>query len=82
MYPLTIGSCLVHYAIIVIHNINCIRCHEHCFIPDIDECLENPCQDVCTNTPGSFTCSCTMSGYRVGDDSVTCVGKKHALVRT
>ncbi|CAL5001256.1 unnamed protein product [Urochloa decumbens] len=28
---------------------------------DIDECLDNvtyPCAGICTNTPGSFTCSC------------------------
>ena len=42
--------------------------------PDIDECSENssPCGDhgVCTNTPGSFNCSCEY-GYQRND---ACIG--------
>ena len=46
------------------------------FIPsDIDECLEqSPCDQsaMCTNTPGSFTCTCN-DGYR--GDGMTCTGQ-------
>lgn len=31
------------------------------------------CEDICTNTPGSFMCSCSRSGYR--PDQSSCVGK-------
>ena len=42
------------------------------FIIDIDEC-ENlfPCQQICTNTLGSYQCSCN-SGYLV--DGNMCIG--------
>ncbi len=29
---------------------------------DIDECLDSPCSQICTNTPGSYECSC-YPGY-------------------
>ena len=47
---------------------------------DIDECLETPrrCEDVCTNTHGSFTCSCARSGYQLATDGRNCVGKSVA----
>lgn len=28
----------------------------HC--EDIDECEDEPCDDICINNPGSYTCSC------------------------
>ena len=43
---------------------------------DVDECSAsnaNPCTQNCTNTIGSFVCSCT-SGYRLGSDGFTCEG--------
>ena len=43
-------------------------------LPDVDECLENPCSQNCTNTDGSFDCSC-MSGYELLEDGRTCEGK-------
>ena len=44
-------------------------------IPDIDECAMNNggCQYSCTNTFGSFMCSCNV-GYDLLEDSVTCQG--------
>ena len=42
---------------------------------DIDECAENSsnCTQNCTNTVGSFTCSCG-SGFTLGNDRRTCQG--------
>jgi hypothetical protein len=38
---------------------------------DIDECDEEPCDDICINTPGSYSCSCG-SGYSLLLDGKTC----------
>ena len=43
-------------------------------IPDIDECSSsstNECDHVCTNTEGSYTCSCN-SGYTLKADEHSC----------
>ena len=45
---------------------------------DIDECQPNggrgPCSHLCTNLPGSHSCSCP-TGYILGADGKTCKGK-------
>ena len=48
------------------------------FTVDIDECRENTdgCSQICTNTIGSYRCSCN-SGYRLGTDGHTCNGIQH-----
>ena len=47
-------------------------------IPDVNECAPNgglgPCQQVCTNTIGSFYCSC-YAGYAISADGRNCQGK-------
>ena len=42
---------------------------------DIDECLDSNgrCNHNCTNTVGSYECSC-WQGYFLSDDQHTCVG--------
>lgn len=43
---------------------------------DIDECKENPriCNGgKCTNTPGSYTCTC-QDGLTTSPDGITCEG--------
>ncbi|PFX32349.1 Mucin-4 [Stylophora pistillata] len=42
---------------------------------DIDECATNEdrCSHDCSNTEGSYTCSC-MDGFRLDGDNVTCIG--------
>lgn len=44
-------------------------------VPDIDECSEGSsgCTQQCTNTPGSFSCSC-RPGYTLTHDQKTCQG--------
>ena len=43
---------------------------------DVDECAADTdgCDQVCTNTPGSFECSCN-GGYVLNNDQITCSGK-------
>ena len=47
---------------------NCIR-----IILDVNECEQTPapCKFACTNTEGSFLCSCPK-GYTLAADGVTC----------
>ena len=42
---------------------------------DIDECSSNNggCAQVCTNTPGSYTCGCNP-GYELDGDGLSCNG--------
>ena len=42
---------------------------------DIDECVASlpPCDQLCTNNPGSFECSCYV-GYTLDNDGRTCNG--------
>ena len=46
----------------------------HCI--DINECSEGTagCAHICTNTIGSYVCSCDQ-GYRLESDGRTCNGK-------
>ncbi|KAL5010333.1 hypothetical protein ScPMuIL_012638 [Solemya velum] len=40
---------------------------------DIDECqTDNVCPQHCTNTDGSYSCSC-YTGYRITDDNLFCI---------
>ena len=43
---------------------------------DINECTSNNgyCGQVCTNSVGSYTCSC-RNGYSLITDARTCAGK-------
>ena len=43
---------------------------------DINECMasSSPCGQICSNTEGSFECSCN-NGYELDDDQRTCIGK-------
>ena len=45
------------------------------FNADIDECSEDTdnCNQICTNTEGSFTCGCD-DGYLLDSDETTCNG--------
>ena len=45
------------------------------YVSDIDECsfLNGGCQDVCSNNPGFFTCSC-QGNKTLESDGKTCSG--------
>ena len=47
---------------------------------DINECDEGShnCEHICTNTVGSFECSCN-SGYRLDDNGRNCLGRYSAI---
>jgi len=48
-----------------------------CFVSDIDECETNPCDQLCTNNLGSYSCSC-YSGYQLVNDS-RCIAEGQLL---
>uniref|UniRef100_A0A3B3T6Z0 Thrombomodulin n=1 Tax=Paramormyrops kingsleyae TaxID=1676925 RepID=A0A3B3T6Z0_9TELE len=39
---------------------------------DIDECLKSPCQHICSNTPGSYTCKCRDGFVPKKNDRTKC----------
>ena len=46
------------------------------FFTDINECLSssgNRCQQLCVNTPGTYTCQCN-TGFTLAADGRTCTG--------
>ena len=49
-------------------------------LTDIDECSMGMamCVHNCTDTHGSYTCSC-QPGYTLGADGYSCVGKAHCI---
>jgi len=64
-----VGSYIIKFTISNNAFLNC---------SDIDECLDNNggCNQECTNTVGSFECSC-IPGYFLSDDNLTCVGMNY-----
>ena len=55
-----------------------LYCNDH---SDIDECVEGSdgCDHNCTNTNGSYYCTCT-TGYELELNNSTCVGKEYGYV--
>lgn len=56
-------------------SLSCLFCWF--IIADINECLlrngHGPCQDVCTNTMGSYKCSCnSLEGTWISKDEHSC----------
>jgi len=48
----------------------------HVYIVDINECQRSPnggCDHICTDTNGSYYCSC-HDGYILGNDTSSCIG--------
>ena len=43
------------------------------YVLDINECSETPCEHNCTNTIGSFNCSCN-DGYVLDENGRSCNG--------
>ena len=40
---------------------------------DIDDCINSDCEHNCTNTDGSYTCSC-YNGYSLDSNGRNCSG--------
>ena len=55
------------------------------YILDINECASNggwgPCQQMCTNTVGSYYCSCLL-GYTVSANGASCNGEHSSHMDT
>ena len=53
----------------------------HCLFIDIDECMANTdgCEQGCTNTDGSFMCTCD-SGFTLDSNARTCSGNCKPLI--
>ena len=59
----------------------CVKCINEFFLIvlifsiDVDECSEGShnCDQICTNTDGSFTCSCEP-GFKLSTDRKSCIG--------
>ena len=63
---------LIHYySLVAAYDIVCININHL----DVDECSEgiDNCAQNCTDTDGSYDCSC-RSGYRLANDSQGCDG--------
>ena len=59
------------------NDIECIyTIHDVYHDLDINECQQGTsgCSQICTNTPGSYKCSC-YAGYHLSNDSHTCIGQ-------
>lgn len=52
-------------------------------LPDLNECadMNDRCNQNCTNTPGSYICSC-FNGSRLLPDMETCDGEEATQHRT
>ena len=50
----------------------------------MNECSNNNggCSDNCTNTLGSYSCSCTVTGYTLSDDKHNCTGIAFVAIDT
>lgn len=54
------------------------QCMHNYYLPaDVDECVEDThgCAQICTDTDGSYTCSCEV-GYNLSEDQHGCDGKQ------
>ena len=71
-------ACLIQTKPLI--NLSLVSNYAHiCYIYinlDIDECALNisGCNQNCTNTNGSYFCSC-YPGYEIENDNTTCIGK-------
>ena len=57
------------------HDVIISYAFSYFFISDIDECAKDidSCDQICTNTPGSYNCSC-QKGFKLSRDALNCQG--------
>ena len=77
-------SCVgMHINLIVYYTcMDYVCCIDFQFV-DIDECSSgnaHGCNQVCTNTPGSYLCSCYNCSYQISNDGKTCTGTELDLM--
>ena len=80
--PVLLDICLKLITLTVMVAKNVINVSKTKFlISDVDECQINNggCNQTCTNTYGSFQCSCGL-GYILATDSLDCDGKHSILI--
>ena len=55
---------------------------QFCFLDD-DECSRNngDCEQICTNLPGIYECSCRTGFLKDATDHKKCVGKFHCTMK-
>ena len=69
------GMCLLTAYCFIINGM-------YMFLTDIDECsvtANGGCEQVCTNTIGSFFCECT-DGFELDENTFNCTGKLIVIV--
>ena len=73
VYQVTVEDAMV--AMMIFCALMTLKVIMHVFFSDIDECRDgrDSCAHNCSNTLGSFTCSCG-DGYRLGLDGYSCNG--------
>lgn len=74
---LAIGSPQMSVPAMVIVVMSVSKFYVVLFVIDIDECAEgiSGCSHRCSNTVGSYYCSCPI-GYRLTSDNLTCNGEQ------
>lgn len=61
-----------------------IKAYEFELFPDIDECnlpTKKPCDQICTNTIGAYSCSCFSGFVLDSTNSYSCLCKNSSLRR-
>ena len=63
-----ISNCYMHLCLVLLSK-------ERSLLVDVDECSTNQdtCKQLCTNTEGSYNCSCSP-GFLLMDDGNSCQG--------
>ena len=75
---LVIHSMLMEKVVLVMIFCSVFASVSFVILADINECATNNggCEQICTNTVGSYYCSC-MTGYLLRVDGRTCNGETH-----
>ena len=69
--------CSLEWYTLAADNFSCKTATTYFVHVDVDECANDTdgCAQTCTNSEGSYTCSC-VSGNTLSTDNLNCEGKK------